>query len=206
MFRFLSLCLAAASIAVAPSARAGFDAGYDAYMRGAWPLAVGELTPLADGGDARAQFYLGVIKSEGGHGVAKDASAALAWLRRAAGQGHMGAQFELYLYYSAGSEADGDALAERLRWGRAVTAQGWTADDHGKAQAAVCAIQMGLLYARGWVVPEDRVEAHFLLTYAGLLGRGDGAAAAADLESRMTAAEIARAGERLQALLARQNR
>ena len=204
MFRYLGCCVAIATIMQMPAALADFDAGYDAYLRGHWPRAVDAFTPLADRGDAHAQFYLGVMRNEGGHGIAEDKTAALAWLRRAAEQGHMGAQYELYLYYSAGSEADEDALAKRLYWGRAVTAQGLSADAHGKAQAAVCAIQMGLLYARGWLVPEDRVEAHYLLSYAGLLGRSDGAAAVADLETRMTAAEIDQAGERLKAVLDRQ--
>lgn len=187
---------------LSPAAQAGFNAGYDAYMRGNWPQAIDELSPLADRGDARAQFYLGVMHSEGGQGVARDMTTAIAWLRRAAEQDHIGAQYELYLYYSAGSEADGDALAERLRWGRAVTAQGLTADDHGKAQAAVCALQMGLLYARGWLVPEDRVEAHVLLAYAGRLGRDDARAAVADLETRMTDREISEAEQRLREWLA----
>ncbi len=205
MFRILGFCAAVATMIQAPAALADFDVGYDTYLRGNWLRAVDEFTPLADQGDARAQFYLGVMQKEGGHGIAKNAAAALVWLRHAAEQGHIGAQYELYLHYSAGSEADEDALAARLYWGRAVTAQGLSADDHGKAQAAVCAIQMGLLYARGWLVPEDRVEAHFLLTYAGLLGRSDGAVAVAELETRMTAAEISLAEKRLKALLARQN-
>lgn len=205
MSRILGYCIAVAILMQTPATRADFDAGYDAYLRGHWPRAVDALTPLADRGDARAQFYLGVMRNEGGQGIAKDKTAAFAWLQRAAEHGHMGAQYELYLYYSAGSEADEDALAKRLHWGRAVTAQGLSADAHGKAQAAVCAIQMGLLYARGWLVPEDRIEAHYLLSYAGLLGRSDGAAAVADLETRMTAAEISQAEQRLKTLLARQN-
>ena len=47
---------------------------------------------LAESGDADAQFNLG-INYEIGNGVSIDVENAASWLRRAADQGHSGAQF-----------------------------------------------------------------------------------------------------------------
>jgi TPR repeat protein len=49
-----------ALLAFAAAAHAGFDEGEQAFKRRDFRTALSEFTPLADGGDARAQYYLGV--------------------------------------------------------------------------------------------------------------------------------------------------
>ncbi len=90
------LCLVAAALiaVVAVPTLAGFDEGWEAYQRGDVAMALTELQPLAESGDARAQFNLGVMYDQG-KGVNRDHAAAVGWWRQAAGQGHPAAQHNL---------------------------------------------------------------------------------------------------------------
>ncbi len=89
-------------IAFAAQARADAERGWQAYLAGDYAAAVGELRPLAEAGEAQAQFYMGTL-AEHGAGVPKDYGAALEWYARAAGQGHVGAQFAIGLLYHDGA-------------------------------------------------------------------------------------------------------
>ena len=63
---------------------------------------VKELRPKAELGQPDAQFLLGVGYNQG-LGVPKNTSEALKWLRKAAGQGHVKAQWSIgYMYYIIG--------------------------------------------------------------------------------------------------------
>jgi len=74
---------------------------YDALRRGDFRVAAGLFYPLAEKGDARAQYNLGLLYASG-LGVTHDYQAALKWHRLAAGQGHAGAQNELAQMYAKG--------------------------------------------------------------------------------------------------------
>ncbi|MBS0181297.1 MAG: sel1 repeat family protein [Nitrospira sp.] len=74
---------------------------YEALKRGDFRLAAGLFYPLAERGDARAQYNLGLLYASG-LGVTHDYQAALKWHRMAAKQGHAGAQSELAQMYSKG--------------------------------------------------------------------------------------------------------
>lgn len=74
---------------------------YAALQRGDFRLAAGLFYPLAEKGDARAQYNLGLLYASG-LGVTHDYQAALKWHRMAAKQGHAGAQNELAQMYSRG--------------------------------------------------------------------------------------------------------
>ena len=74
---------------------------YEALKRGDFRLAAGLFYPLAEKGDARAQYNLGLLYASG-LGVGQDYQAALKWHRLAAGQGHAGAQNELAQMYAKG--------------------------------------------------------------------------------------------------------
>jgi TPR repeat protein len=70
--------------------------------------------PLAEGGDARAQAFLGFIY-ERGRGVPQDYVAAVHWYTCAAEQGHATAQYLLGLMYDKGHGVQrSDILA--LKW------------------------------------------------------------------------------------------
>jgi hypothetical protein len=69
---------------------AGCQAGVDAAKRGDYAAAYRERLPLAEQGDADAQYNLGVMYDTGS-GVSQDYVEAFAWLNLAAAQGQTGA-------------------------------------------------------------------------------------------------------------------
>ena len=68
-----------------------FDAGIAAYTEGEHAEAIRRFRPLAERGDDRAQYWLGMIYYEG-RGVPKDDVRAYMWLTLAANQGNRGAR------------------------------------------------------------------------------------------------------------------
>ena len=75
---------------------ADFQAGMDARNRGDFAKALREWRPLAEQGDARAQYYLGLLY-ENGDGVPQDYEKAHEWYEKSAAQGEANAQFYLGL-------------------------------------------------------------------------------------------------------------
>jgi len=78
-----------------------FGAGLDAYDRGDFETALREWQPLAEQGDARAQFNLGVIHFNA-QSVPHDPNKAVQWYRAAADQGYGPAQAGLAFMYETG--------------------------------------------------------------------------------------------------------
>ena len=68
-----------------------FEAGVDAYAEGRHAEAVSRFRPLAEAGDDRAQYWLGIMYFEG-KGVPQDDVRAYLWLSLAAEQGNRGAR------------------------------------------------------------------------------------------------------------------
>lgn len=100
MWSFLLAVLLFVNSSAAMGAIAG-EEPYEALQRGDYRLAAGLFYPLAEKGDARAQYNLGLLYASG-LGVAHDYQAALKWYRMAAKQGHAGAQGELAQMYANG--------------------------------------------------------------------------------------------------------
>ncbi len=74
------------------------DAGYDAYKRGDYAAAHRIWKPLADGGDASAQYNLGLLYHHG-LGVERQLGEAAKWYARATENGDADAQKSIgYLY------------------------------------------------------------------------------------------------------------
>ena len=78
----------------APVAAGTFEDAVDAHARGDYAKALRLIRPLANDGDAAAQFNLGLMYLTG-HGVQQDYSAAALWFRKAAEQGYALAQSNL---------------------------------------------------------------------------------------------------------------
>ena len=78
-----------------------FKAGLDAYDRGDFETVLKEWRPLAEQGDARAQFNLGVMYFNG-DGLPPDVGKAVQWYRAAADQGYGPAQANLAFMYETG--------------------------------------------------------------------------------------------------------
>jgi hypothetical protein len=139
------LCLAfsppCASGSPAEDARRALDAG-DFF------LAVKLFAPLAQQGDAEAQFQLASLYDEG-EGVIEDEQEALKWYRLAAAQGHASAQAALGAAYAAGRGVAQDH-SEAARWDRLAAVQG-----HAQAQ-----FNLAWLYHSGEGVPRDVERAY----------------------------------------------
>ncbi len=95
---FAALMLLVGSLA---PASAGMKEGVGAYQRADYAAALGEFKPLAENGDADAQFYLGEMHGRG-QGMKRDLKKAARWYREAAVQGHTTAQAILGGLYAAG--------------------------------------------------------------------------------------------------------
>ena len=110
----LPIALVLSIICLVVPARADFQAGMDAYNRGDFATALREWRPLADQGDARAQFSFGLLH-ENGDGVPRDYTKARQWYEKAAAQGDAKAQLYLGLQSSFGQGVPMD-LVEAYMW------------------------------------------------------------------------------------------
>jgi TPR repeat protein len=89
-------------MAIGGAASAGpFEDAVAAYQRGDYATALRLWHPLAEQGDADAQFHLGVVY-ESGQGVLRSEAEAIKWYRKAAEQGDAVAQFDLGVIYAKG--------------------------------------------------------------------------------------------------------
>ncbi len=103
---FAGLALIAAlcagfTLGLTASAWAGLDEGVAAAKRGAYATALREWRPLAEQGNAGAQYNLGIMYYKG-QGVPRDDAEALQWFRKAAEQGYAKAQYNLGVMYGNG--------------------------------------------------------------------------------------------------------
>jgi TPR repeat protein len=96
-----ALLAAVLSLWLTTSAWAGFDEGAAAYERGDYATAFEEMLPIAEQGDANAQFNLGFMY-DNGEGVPQDYAEAVRWYRLAAEQGNAFAQVNLGIMYANG--------------------------------------------------------------------------------------------------------
>jgi TPR repeat protein len=97
-----------------PAQAASFRAGVAAFNHESFNAAGVIFGPLAEAGDARAQFYLGFMY-ETGRGVPQDYVTAIYWYRRAASQGETTAQCRLGLLYDKGQGVAQDYV-EAHKW------------------------------------------------------------------------------------------
>ena len=126
---------------------AGFEEGIQAYKNGDYATAARAWLPLAQQGDARAQFLLGALYAQG-YGVPQDYGAAAQWFRQAAAQGHVGAQYNLGVRYHEGRGVPRDP-SQAAEWFRRAAQQGFA-----RAQ-----YNLGVLYTNGDGVPRDASQA-----------------------------------------------
>jgi len=119
-FAVLAAWLMAVAL-VGPAAAVPFEDGGDAYRRGDYATALRLWRPLADQGNAGAQFNLGLMYANG-QGVPQDYAEAIRWYRKAADRGAASAQFNLGLMYANGQGVPQD-YAEAVRWYRKAADQ-----------------------------------------------------------------------------------
>lgn len=85
---------AACLLVSSPLPAQDFARGVDAFNKGDYPSAVNEWNPLAERGDAKAQYMLGILYKDG-KGVERDYKLARKWFEAAAAQGSPSALYWL---------------------------------------------------------------------------------------------------------------
>jgi uncharacterized protein len=99
---------------LAVCAGADFKTGLNAYDRGDFGGAFREWLPVAQRGDANAQFNIGLLYANG-KGVRKDPKQAADWYRKAAEQGVGAAEYNLGVMYANGDGVPRD-VHEAVKW------------------------------------------------------------------------------------------
>ena len=138
---------------------------------------------LAEKGDAKAQYNLGLMY-EKGRGVEKDLKEAVKWWRKAAEQGHAYAQRDVGVMYAEGIGVLEDDK-EAVKWFRKVAERGYA-----KAQS-----NLGLMYGFGNGVLLDYVASYAWVKIAGANGYDVKKFKSEVLEKKMTPEQITKAQE-----------
>ena len=102
----------------APASAGKLDSAIASYQSGNYEQAFELFEPLAESGNANAQFYLAVMYNTG-QGIASDLDQAVNWLHRAAESGHAESLYLLGKFYAAGHGVERDVGATRKLWTRA---------------------------------------------------------------------------------------
>ena len=158
-----------------------FQAGRAAYEAGDYATALREWRPLAEQGDAAAQFNLGVMYANG-QGVPQDDAEAMKWYRLAAAQGIAAAQYDLGVMYHSGQGVPQDD-AEAVKWYRLAAAQ-----SYAKAQS-----NLGFMYGKGQGVPQDFIAAHMWFNISGANGDSQAAAKRDAVAAKLSPADLSTA-------------
>jgi hypothetical protein len=153
-----ALLLAALVILALPARAADFDKGMAAAQAGDFATALAEWKPLAEGGEARAQFNMAVLY-DNGYGVEVDLAEAMKWFRLAAEQGLAMAQYNLGFMYAAGRGVEPD-VTEAAKWY-------WLAAEQGMP---VAQFNLATLFLSPRSMPQDLINAYMWLEVATALG------------------------------------
>ncbi len=172
------------------------------------------LRVAAAGGDARAQFEVAAIYTEG-RAVPEDLAEAAIWYERAASQGFAPAQYRLGTLYEHGNGVEKDLSLARLWYQRAAEAGNrlamhnlaalYAGGELGPQQFDAAAkwfeeaanrgmkdsqFNLGMLYARGLGVPQDLAQSYKWFGIAASRGDADGAKARDDMAASLDAATV----------------
>jgi uncharacterized protein len=174
----------AGSVAAGPfeAAVAAYEKGVAAYDKGVYATALRLLRPLAEQGEANAQYNLGLM-FDNGQGVPQDYATAVSWYRKAAEQGHAAAQYNLGRIFANGGQGVPQDYATAASWYR-------KAAERGDADAQV---NLGILYGMGQGVAQDYVNAHMWFSLAASAGDKNGVKARDMVAAKMTPAQLAEA-------------
>ncbi len=217
--RILLVLLALASpLSMAGGAVAGpFEDAQAAHSRRDYATALRLWRPLADQGNAEAQYALGFMY-DGGQGVPKNYARAAKWWRLAADQGHTFAQYNLGTLYDNGNGVPQNK-AEALKWYHLAAERGndgaqfsvgvlyfaGVAVSENRTEAAKWfrraadqghlggQVYLALSYATGLGVPQDNVQAYMWLSVAAARGDQDAVSNRNRVARQMTPEQIAEA-------------
>jgi len=147
---FLILMLSFSHAAIAGD----FEDGTAAYKKRDFATALRLWTPLAEQGDANAQFNLGTLYEQG-QGVAQDYKTAVKWYTLSAEQGDASAQWSLGVKFNSGTGVAQD-YKTALKWYTLSAEQGYS----------FAQWSLGLMFENGEGVAQDYVKAHMWFNIA----------------------------------------
>jgi TPR repeat protein len=161
------------------AAMAGFTEGATAYNNKNYAVALKEIRPLAQAGNADAEHLMGLMYYMG-RGVPQDYKTALEWHRKAALKGKADAQYVVGAMYYTGNAVIQDHK-QAVSWFRKAAEQG-----HPDAQQV-----LGLMY-RYHIggMPQDNVIAYMLWNLAAANGSMNAAEQRAAVVKTMTQEQI----------------
>jgi TPR repeat protein len=107
---------------------ADYSKGFSAYESGDYATALKEWTPLAEQGDASAQYNLGLMYRNG-RGVIQDYKTAVKWYTLAAEQGWANAQLQLGVSFILGEGVIEDTVYAHM-WLNIARSNGSENDPH----------------------------------------------------------------------------
>ena len=199
-----------------PGPNAAITDTFELPPEGVGPL---ELRQAAADGDARAQFEIGAIYTEG-RAITQDYAEAAKWYERSAAQGFVPAQYRIGNLYEAGQGVEKDFEIAKLWYQRgaeagnrmamhnlaALYAGGQLGDQEFEsaaewfAQAAARGMtdsqfNLGMLYARGLGVEQDFEQSYKWFSLAARNGDTDAAKARDDIAKSLTAEAVRRVGD-----------
>jgi uncharacterized protein len=167
--RWQALLFCAPLLWAATASAQNVKAGIDAWQSADYAQAVAIWRPLAENGDADAQFNLGQAYRLG-RGVKIDLGSAQTWLERAASQGHLDAQTTLgLLLFGNGNQAEG------ARWLKQSA-------DKGEARAMLI---YGTALFNGDGVSQDRVLGYAYVSRASAQGLAPAKATLSQMDQLM---------------------
>lgn len=161
-----------------------YKKGSDAFISGDYAAAFSEFKPLAEQGNAFAQFGLGYMYDTG-QGVPQDHTEAVKWFWKAADQNVVGAQVSLGFMYAHGRGIPQD-YSEAVRWFTKAAEQGDV-----EAQ-----FSLGVMYSNGEGVPQDYITAHMWYNLAAASGDERPVKNRDLVASNMTPADVSEAQRR----------
>jgi TPR repeat protein len=171
--RWPALLICAPLLWAAPASAQTVKAGIEAWQSADYARAVAIWRPLAEKGDADAQFNLGQAYRLG-RGVKIDLGSAQTWLERAAAQGHVDAQTTLgLLLFGNGNQAKG------ARWLK-------QAAEKGDPRAMLI---FGTALFNGDGVPQDRVLGYAFVSRASAQGLAPAKATLTQMDQVMRLAD-----------------
>lgn len=124
------------------------EIGIDAWDRGDYVAALGELKPLAEAGNMIAEFCTGLVYFLNVNGVPQDTKEALKWFRVAAENDSVGALLVVGLMYRGGEGVEQNS-SEAFTWLLRAAERG-----DAEAQTTV-----GIMYDNGEGIPENDIRA-----------------------------------------------
>ena len=161
------------------AAMAGFAEGATAYNSKNYAVALKEIRPLAQAGNADAEHLMGLMYYMG-RGVPQDYKTALEWHRKAALKGKADAQYVVGAMYYTGNAVIQDQK-QAVGWFRKAAEQG-----HPQAQQV-----LGLMYRYHMGgVPQDNVIAYMLWNLAAASGAANAAEQRAQVVKIMTQEQV----------------